>query len=599
MKIGLCNITQGDKELPQLKEMIESVKGQVDQVFITTNRKHKKTKKWLESKGYHHSHLDWNDDFSEQRNFNFSQVPDDFDYIIWLDTDDLLVGAEYLQDVAKMAKKRELDTVFLTYWYGCLFDGYPSKESLLEVEMHHPRERIMNPRRVKWKGRLHETPMEIPGINYKYSQLIHLPDKPEKTFPIAVLHTGAKHVISEGKLKERMERNRRILELQLKEERDQGEVDPRTLLYLMKIYTERDDEEYLKKCIDMGSEYLDKSGWDEERAVCYSLMAKSYSKLEKDKTASELLIRAIEEYPHNPMFHLMLADAYYNLGKHKKMIYWLESGLDMKADESTAVMKNVYQMKVLAAELMLKRFLHVEKNVGKALEAAKMLFRENPTKNNQKNFEHLESLNDLNEACGNLDNLIQYLGDEDEEKAVFSILESLPLKIKNRPFVTRLRNKYVPPREWGKDEICYFANFGGKHFEKWDMRSLDKGIGGSETAVIRLSEEWAKMGYKVTVFGDPETPGITQEFESGGRVIYRPYWQFNRKDKFNIFIQWRDGSLAGKISAKKFYVDLHDVFHEMSYEKKQEAIDNLMVKSKYHKTFAPNIKNIKIIGNGI
>ncbi len=597
--IALCNITQGDKELKMLKRMIASVSEYVDGVFVTTNGKHKETKKWLESKGYHHSHLDWNDDFSEQRNFNFSQVPDEYDYVIWLDTDDLLIGGQYLKSVAKMAKRKDLDTVFLTYWYGCLFDGEPSEESLLEVEMHHPRERLMRPDKVIWKGRLHETPVEIEGIKYKYSQIAHTPQKPNSHLPIAVLHTGANHVISEDKLEERMNRNRRILELQLDEEEKQGKVDPRTILYLMKIYSESDVEKDLKECIDMGSEYLDKSGWDEERAVCYMEMAKCFSKLGDDKQASELLVKAIEEYPHNPMFALMLADAYYNLGLHRKMIHWLELALQMPPDKSTAVMKNMFQMKVLASELMLKRYLHVEKNVEKALEASQMLFRENPTPNNKKNLKYLTDLNELNEACGNLDELIQYLGEEDEQKAVFNILESLPLKIKERPFVSRLKKKYVPPREWQKNEICYFANFGGKHFEKWDMTSLDKGIGGSETAVIKLSREWAKLGYKVTVYGDPTKPGIKEaNNKSGGSVIYQPYWKFNKKDKFNIFIQWRDASLAGKISSKKFYVDLHDVYNKLSYKNKLDAIDKIFVKSKYHASLGLKDK-IKIIGNGI
>ena len=62
MKINLAMITKGDVELVSLKRAIASVDKYVDGVYITTNGKHDKTKKWLDAKGYYHSHLDWDDD---------------------------------------------------------------------------------------------------------------------------------------------------------------------------------------------------------------------------------------------------------------------------------------------------------------------------------------------------------------------------------------------------------------------------------------------------------------------------------------------------------------------------------------------------------
>jgi hypothetical protein len=96
-----------------------------------------------------------------------------------------------------------------------------------------------------------------------------------------------------------------------------------------------------------------------------------------------------------------------------------------------------------------------------------------------------------------------YLNSIGSTSSIVKILDALPQAISQQPFAQTIRKNVLPPRKWGKDEICYFANFGAKFFEKWDETALTTGIGGSETSVIRLSQEWAKKGYRVTVYGDP------------------------------------------------------------------------------------------------
>lgn len=170
------------------------------------------------------------------------------------------------------------------------------------------------------------------------------------------------------------------------------------------------------------------------------------------------------------------------------------------------------------------------------------------------------------------------------------------MSIQCQPFAIKMLQRTSKPRKWGEKEICYFANFGGKHFYTWDGNSINKGLGGSETAVIRLSEEWVKKGYKVTVFCDPEKPIVVND------VTYLPYYYFNRNDEFNIFIQWRGNALASKIKAKKFIIDLHDIFNGGDYTPEiMKHVDKVMVKSRYHRSNAPNIqdKQIVICSNGI
>jgi hypothetical protein len=208
-----------------------------------------------------------------------------------MDADDILVGAEHLKSIVTTAKRNEFDTVFFTYWYGAKFKGEPSAESMQDVELTQMRERLLKPGSTIWKKRIHETPVPIENIDYKYSQI-----KYSEEYPIAWLHLGAHREMSLVKQTARMDRNQELLELELLDERTKGEADPRTLLYLMKIYAEKDDPELLTKNLELGNEYLMKSGWDAERAICCSLVGRSLGKLGKEEEAKIFLFKSIKEY---------------------------------------------------------------------------------------------------------------------------------------------------------------------------------------------------------------------------------------------------------------------------------------------------------------
>jgi acetone carboxylase gamma subunit len=84
--------------------------------------------------------------------------------------------------------------------------------------------------------------------------------------------------------------------------------------------------------------------------------------------------------------------------------------------------------------------------------------------------------------------------------------------------------------------------------------------------------------------------------------MYLPYYYFNQKDSFNIFIQWRNWQLATSVKVKKFYVDLHDVYSDADIEDAIiNHVDKFIVRSDYHKGLATKIPENKFltISNGI
>lgn len=587
MKLAATFIIKDDSELSTFEKSAKSVVPFVDSWHVVANGKETDgIEAFVKAHEGNFYKLPWDKDFSEQRNFIFSKVPKATDYIWWQDSDDVLVGGEYLRECAEMAQKNGKDVVFFAYWYGCRFEGEPSLENFREVDIEHYRERLIKPGVIEWKGRLHETPVPVQGQKNNYTKFqYHKDDR-----PIAVMHLST---LEEAY--DKLERNKEILELQLEEERDDGEADPRTLLYLMKIYSEGNQTEW-KKCLVMGEEYLKKSGWDEERSNCCDLMAICYTKLGDDQSSIKFLHKAIEEYPFQPLHYIRLALSYYNVERFRESKHWLDVASQLDLDSHTAGINNIKELKVLFAQLLLKLKYNVDKDLAGAVEAAELLYKEQPLENNKQNLLFLMDLLGLKTASEDSKKVIDYLDSIGDTQAILNVLNSLPIAITEQPWAIKTRQLHTPPRIWKDNEICYFANFGAKHFEKWDGKSLQKGIGGSETAVIELAKEWTELGYKVTVYCDPEFMG---EYEG---VTYLPWYYFNRADKFNIFIQWRNAVLAKTIKAKKFFVDLHDVVTQVDYSMEtMNAIDGVFFKSQYHSDMLPKLPSEKafIVGNGI
>jgi len=154
------------------------------------------------------------------------------------------------------------------------------------------------------------------------------------------------------------------------------------------------------------------------------------------------------------------------------------------------------------------------------------------------------------------------------------------------------------PRIWGENEICYFASWGSPHFEQWSPKSLGKGMAGAEVAVIGLARQFAKDGYKVTVFCDPGKDA--GEYEG---VLYMPYNTVNWSDTFNILILWRAPYFPDRhIKAKHLYVDFHDVVSQANWtDSGMSKVEKFFFKSKDHRSMLPDLPDEKaiVIGNGI
>ena len=147
----------------------------------------------------------------------------------------------------------------------------------------------------------------------------------------------------------------------------------------------------------------------------------------------------------------------------------------------------------------------------------------------------------------------------------------------------------------------------GKAWETWTPKDIEAGMAGSQLAVIFLSCQWAKLGYKVKVYNYCEgKEGVYDDVE------YINYDKFNKDEVFDVLILWKRNNLDildHEIKANKILLELQ----EMPYRKKEfsksrmNKVNRIIVKSRFHKAaftrqpWCPHITNrkLKIISNGV
>jgi hypothetical protein len=352
------------------------------------------------------------------------------------------------------------------------------------------------------------------------------------------------------------------------------------------------------KAVELLEKYLELSGWEEERANALEYMGLIYTRNNQLHKAIEIFHRGIKEHPTMHMNYLRLSDCYYKTNQKKKGDFWLDVAMRLPAPSTDTMgdtIGNSYEIKLLTASLAINK-AKMESNLEDVERWATI--RANLMGEDDGLLEDIKELKNLNFAVTGVFNLSKWLKDEGYGYSIESVLEALPPVLKEQQAISAVANNILPPKKWKKDSIVYFASFGSPHFEQWSAKSLEKGIGGSETAVIRLSEEWVKQGKDVTVFCDC---GDEEGVHNG--VTYKNWTMFNWNDEYETLILWRSPHLLDReIKAKNLYMDLHDVISPADWsEERVEKIDKIFVKSQMHREYLPNVPDDKfvVISNGI
>ena len=494
-----------------------------------------------------------------------------------MDSDDINKNPEKMLGVVDLMVRDNIASVYVPYWYQVELD---ERGGVKEILIEHKRERLIrNDGTFKWVGMLHETLIEqrvenVIKIQCKDFVVIHLSDMARMDTAIG--------------------RNVEILEKQAAKEQHK---DPRTLVYLAKAYTDKGKmaktpteqklffemalmlfTEYLEGAGTPGNPgYIEGSGWPEERGTAWSYVAEISIMNGQYNTAIRALFNALIEAPAYPMHYVTLAMVYTMVKDYIKAKHWLNVATNVPEPDTTLI-QTPRDLKVRALEVDYNIALS-EGRLDRAVEDSRLICEINPAdKGYRERLEMVTSILAANKASQSIVFLGKYLEQIKEPEKIPALVNAIPRDLQIEKFASEMRNKFNPAKTWADDEIVILC---GPGFEQWSPKSIKTGLGGSEEAVVYLSRELKKLGWRVTVYANP----LKDEGDHDG-VIYKQWWDLNVKDKFNVLIMWRSIGFVDTNPIAKFkMVWMHDVPTNPDFtEERMNKIDKIAVLSEYHKS---------------
>lgn len=559
-KIALAMIVKGaDSEADVLYRCLSYSANYVDKIFITITQPNEAVRKVAEEYGAVISYFEWIKDFAAARNFNFSQVPKEYNYILWLDADDAPRDLGKLRDIIE---ENPADAYSMNYLYA--FD-----ENRQPTVVHMKTRVVKNDGCVEWVGQLHEDFKENRDVRryfIKDIDILHLSD--EERFDVA------------------KKRNLEVAEGQMILHPD----DPRSFWNVGNSLKALGKNE---EAIKMFDEFLKMSKSDDEKYIVRLRRAESFWSLDKKDEAIDECRYAIGMKPGYPdAYHLMgslymnkgmYADAagMYRLGLIKKPPYYsiiVYNPRDYDWQPLMNLAKAYFQLNLpTLAQVCLEGCLKIVPNDERTLKLVELMRKESVR------FEKVEKI-------------VKKLKRFKKKESVKKILDHVPKDLRSHPGICAIRNEHFVKTESSGKDLIYFCGFTS---EEWTPDTAKtKGIGGSEEAVIHLSELLSERGWNVTVYNN-----CGFEAKKFGKIMYRPFWEWNPKDKQDVAIIWRHAKfLEYEINAGKLYLDLHDVVKPGELTPTRIAkLSKIFVKSHFHRSLFPNVEDEKfvVVPNGI
>ncbi len=614
--IALHMIVSGKEKPESLQRCLNSINSQVDAIYITitTPTKSKKLKTAAERYGaivdyqptkFFHTvtkkQIDWFKklgveytskvgdkvfQFDKARNHSMEQVPEKYKWLFWIDTDDIFRQIKpkgSIRDCARMAEQNKLSSVFINYIYQAeIVDG-----KIKNVLIEHLRERLVrNDGTYKWVAPIHETLIE---------------QKPTRKadFP----NCDVLHLTTQKRWLKAIHRNVKALEFSIWDTKGK---DPRPLYYLGKALFDKwklsgeKEIKFLDSAQKLFMKYLtgeNKSGWPEERSQCWEYLQEIY-RFKKDMPNALITgHNALIDYDQSPTAYLNLGLTHLVKKEFDRALFWVKIAAGMDMPKSTLV-NTPKDLQKRSLEIIYHACIGLNK-LDQAWAAAQKLAELSPEdKIMQERVNmttNLRTQRDITQVVVKLSKFLEQAGEKGKLKP---LAEAIPQFIANNPFMVELQKKANPPRKWGKKEIAIYC---GPCFTPWNPKIMkDPGeafVGGSEEAVMYLSDSLKKIGWKVTVFADP----AADEGDHNG-VNYLPHYKWNMKDDFNIVIAWRRADFVDQpYKAKATYVWCHDIQNPLDYTKERlKKIEKVFVLSEWHRDNIKEVPDNKIMitGNG-
>lgn len=582
--LSLCMIVKNREK--ELLETLTDIKQFVDEIIIVDNGSTDKTidiaKKFgakvyeiLPTKNPEYFIVD--EEFGIQPNFtklrNESFKYATCDYILWLD-DDKVQGKETIKPWLMHMAKAGITELVATYIYGQI-DGIDTQP--------HPKSRIVKNGLYRWEFDDDWAVHENLYIKDEYKALHNA----LATGDIVVIHQA-----KESKDTSHAKRNYAILRQMAKLEKFQN--DPR--IYFL-IAREAMSIGRVDEAVKNFEKYLQMEYTRHDAVISCMYLAHIWKVFGFYQELVRYGMKAIEIYPAHPAGYILAADGNILMGKIEEAEIMLEESLSKRTNPLDPMINYDYELGITAIKIKAKIFA-ARKEYKQAANLCQGKLDEGQLKKADK--EELEELHkkyhelaqaDLIEKSFRIlmNNKIMENKGKIKKKEIETIAKLFPEDIKFSKDYIAAQVEAGNYRAHGAKEVSFIC-YG--NFEKWDSKTMkQKGTGGSETAVAELSKVWAKEGWKVTVWANPEKEGIIDGVE------WRNVGDVNYADMFNILIIWRAPTIIEKFNlrAKKKYLYLQDIMNPDDFPQASiDKWDKVILLSKYHKSTCMHLPTSKV-----
>jgi glycosyltransferase involved in cell wall biosynthesis len=486
----------------------------------------------------------WSDHFGEARQASFDLLDKDADWWLWVDADDVVQGAEKVQEMlAPLAERPDIGVIWLYYEY--------SHDETGRCTTRFARERFVRPGvGWTWRERVHEHLVgAVPVVQTR---------GPED---VRIVH---QHIARAGN-------SRRNLDLLLKVigEDPPGSYDrPRTLRELgeahLALNEPRPAVEWFLRAIEEQTE-------DVDRWWCWLKISEASRRLQDWGAAEEAGLNAFRLHPEWAEASLELA---YTAEGRQDWNRALAHALRVPSCQPTpdlifrCPLDYTHHWRYLAA--------HALGNQARVDEALKVMWPvRNTDHRTRKDCRTLVKAMRLRKAAQasvvragqTIDHLV---GQPIDHPAIGSDLWG----------ETAVRDAWVPHLLKAR-RAADVTVFCGHAPEEWAPPSLAKGIGGSETAVIEIARRFAAEGRRVDVYGNP---GV-QEGEHAG-VGYWDARRYDPKRATEVFVAWRrPDALSFAPPSRTRLLWMHDLNQGRLLTEEARGFDRVLGVSAWHGSY--------------
>ena len=503
-KVAACIITGDAYEENEVKKLLKSLEPHVDGVFVNYNGTKGKLnwQKWT-SLPIVYKKFKWEDDFALARNQSFSLVPkDEFDWMLWIDTDDVLVGEPGAMDKLFESLDEYSLGVFLKYEYAV-----DPETGVVVVEQW--RERILSTKMEwTWVFPIHEVCRSISHIQYAKRGELHI-----------------RHQRQSGETRGARDRNKKIIMKAAKENPN----EPRYQFYLAgETLAEADAEEdptrkaaLIEAAIGAYEAYRSMvQELSDDVYLATARMADLHRMRNDHASALEADLECIAIYPEWPDGYVGAAKSCMELGDWPRMKAFASMAVKCPKPETAASIEpQLSGFTPMLLRAMANDELGDMDNALKDYKAARKIWRPS------------------GESGEKLDEKIATLEKFDKGKDV------------DDAWTMRKRLRGTKP---DKSIVFYTQPIP----EVWNPDTFEQGgHGGAETCIIKLAPMFAADGWRTVVFG---TPGDYRGEHDG--VEWWRTEEFLPGEKFHTFVSSRslipfDGTPLAKVKL----LWMHDV----------------------------------------